>query len=260
MTEPIEGACVVCARRRPYRPLACEACRSRLRSWLRELPDLVAQLGTLGYVMRDARGVRRDEVGRAWPHWDPVANAFPPGPVPGHRGEPRVSGSQERGVPERLDLTARAFRGREGTVDVFGDQVGGPSVAGVLDAWVCWLVEHRGRRERLPGQTVTELVAWLLDRLDDTCDTFDAVDDLAGELRDLWLACYRALGLTEPRPEPCLGVPCRRVDCDQKALVRVPGSPYVECLSCGHLLTEREYQEWVKMVAAAARTTRESAS
>jgi hypothetical protein len=260
MTEPVvvEGACLVCLRRRPYRQQVCDACRSRLRWWLREIPDLIVQLLTLGYVVRDVRGVRRDDEGRIWPHWDPAAHALPPGPIPGKQSSPRVSGSMERGVPDRLDLTAPAYRDREGTTDGHADQLGGPSVAAVLDSWVRWWIQDRGRGERVPGESVTELVGWLDVRLDDACDSFDAISDFADELREVWISLHRANGLTEPRPEPCLGVPCR--SCDQKALLRVPGSPYIECGGCGGLYTEDEYHTWVRLVARSAIHDQETAS
>lgn len=56
-----------------------------------------------------------------------------------------------------------------------------------------------------------------------------------------------------PKPELCEGVPCKSIECDLKTLYRVPGSDYIECASCGNLLTEAEYQAWCKLLAADAR-------
>jgi hypothetical protein len=81
-----------------------------------------------------------------------------------------------------------------------------------------------------------------------------AIDEAAKEIGDLWHVLRRAAGLTMPRPEPCPGVPCKH--CDLCLLVRVPGSEYVECGGCSALLTEDEYRDWCKLLAAAARRNR----
>jgi hypothetical protein len=58
-----------------------------------------------------------------------------------------------------------------------------------------------------------------------------------------------AAGQTEPKPEPCEGVPCRR--CDLITLYRQPGGD-ITCINpdCQAILRDDEYREWVKQVAA----------
>jgi len=66
------------------------------------------------------------------------------------------------------------------------------------------------------------------------------------------------LGETRERPVELLGVPCRWEDCDMRALRRAdlpdgyePGgeAPWSVCAACGDVMTEAEYQAWVKRYA-----------
>lgn len=70
------------------------------------------------------------------------------------------------------------------------------------------------------------------------------------------------LGETRERPVELLGVPCRWEDCDMRVLRRAdlpdgyePGgdAPWSVCGACGDIMTEAEYQAWVKRCAQWAR-------
>jgi hypothetical protein len=128
-----------------------------------------------------------------------------------------------------------------------GDQSGEISAATILDGWCRMFAEER--RESVPTPRPADQSRWLLDRLDELFK-HPAVDECAKEIGDLWHVLRRACGLTMPKPEICQGIPCRSIECDLKTLVRLPGSAFIECTSCGNLLTEAEYQEWCRMVRA----------
>jgi hypothetical protein len=78
--EEPSGSCVTCQRRDPHRGLVCDADRPKLRSWLKEIPDLFDDL------------VAQDEP-------DPLAA----GPVKGQSTGGPVSGSKERKLPIDVD-------------------------------------------------------------------------------------------------------------------------------------------------------------
>jgi hypothetical protein len=75
--------------------------------------------------------------------------------------------------------------------------------------------------------------------------------DAGMEIFTLRYLCRAVLGETKARPEELLGVPCRREECDQRALRRaeLPSDPdtpawWSECSACGDRLTEDEYRDW----------------
>jgi hypothetical protein len=252
MTDEPSGTCTACQRRDPQFPPVCEVCRSRMPRMLGEIPELCALLVGLGFVERDGRYPRvcypddHDHAGELVPHLDRVANVFPAGPIAGRSSAPRVSGSRDRGAPARLDLLGPADL--RTVHDEHGDQVGHVSVASVLGSWAREWAEIRD--ELGPDPTVQALCRWMRDRIGWACDKHPAVDEFARELHDVHLTLRRANGLTEQQPEPCVGVPCRAVDCDLKTLYRIPGSIYIECASCGLLLTEDEYAAWLRLLTA----------
>jgi len=128
-----------------------------------------------------------------------------------------------------------------------GDQSGEISAATILDGWCRMFAEER--RESVPTPRPADQSKWLLDRLDELFK-HPAVDELAKEIGDLWHVLRRAAGLTMPKEELLIGVPCRSLDCEMKRLYRLPASEWVECFACGNLLTEAEYQEWVRLLRA----------
>jgi hypothetical protein len=275
------GSCIVCRRRDPMPELkpVCGPCRSRAALQLREIP-LLCELLAAGPRAQVAYGGLTDVRERVVELGDPEAIEglvldaaaaattaragthaarvllVDAGPVKGLSSAPRVAGSREAPVPVRLDEVdllgparvpslTHTYRGQ------LDDQVGTLSAATILDGWCRDWSETR--REHTPEPVVARQCSWLADRLDWAFAEHPAVDEFTAELGDLWAVLRRACGLTMPRPEPVQGVPCRSVECDLKTLVRVPGSVYVECSSCGGLMTEDELQAWCKLLLAATR-------
>jgi hypothetical protein len=269
-TEERQGSCVIQPCKRDPLPELVPVCgphRSRLRNQLREIPDLCAvnAAGARPELVRgNPRRVERADhlievdgrlaavfrTREEYP-WS-VASAA----VPGQSGAPRVAGSQEMPVPirvDRFDLLAPARRSSSATRDLAypeqdEDQVGHLSAATVLDGWCRDFAELR--RESTPTPVVTVQCRYLLDRLDWAFTDHEAVDELAQDVGDLWHVLRRTAGLMTPKREHCAGIPCKSIDCDLKTLWRLPGSDYIECESCGALLTEAEYQDWLKLLRA----------
>lgn len=272
MTEERTGSCAICQERDPLPDLepACGPCRSRGRNQLLEIPQLVDELAadpepsfTPGEERIEEHAdhlIELDEGPTAvvrveYRHLVEVAA----GAVPGQSGAPRVSASKEAPVPvnlDRLDLLTPARTRSSATKDLAypeqdDDQIGYLSVATTLDGWCRdWAGT---RRESVPAPIVAGQCRWLLDRWDWACDEHPAIDEFAAELADVWHALRRAAGLTMPKPELCVGIPCKSIECDLRTLYRVPGSDFIECASCGLLLTEDEYRAWCKLLAAAAK-------
>lgn len=166
--------CVVDLRRHALHPNVCDPCRSTTRIILRDIIDLYALLPA---------------------HLEPS------------RGQgQRVSGSRTAPVPPRLDIVDLTLPARQGSRGPFvrgqimgmpgppsadqdtpiweaDDQIGHLSTATMLDTSVRDWASIRG--EHLPNPTVTELVGWLINRLDWACDEHPAVDECVAEWRDL---------------------------------------------------------------------------
>jgi len=247
--------CVVCSD--PERPVepgwqVDHRCWFRMAGALRELPGLVLELASLGYVQRDRRRELRDlDTGRRWPHYDPIANALPSGPINGAKSAPRVSGSRAAPVPIRIDPTDLTAAARAGSTGVHisspwpADQIGWLSVATELDFWVGdWATE---RNEGRPSPQVPVLCSWLLDRLDWACQHHTALGEFATKLSGLYGALMSAVGGWAAKPETLI-TPCR--SCGMLALYReigpTPAYDRVACGACPSLLTEVEYAEWVR--------------
>lgn len=220
--EQPSGSCVTCFRRDPEYGYVCGPCRSKCRTWLLEIPDLFAQLTVEPLAVQGGGG----------------------------KGGP-VSGSRERQLPIRVDLWDLTHEGA-GEQLVGVDQVGHLPVWMTLETWMFDWADRRGRGEYGAGG-VQGMCQWLVERLDDACATHPAIDEFFHTIRQLRGAMRSQLGLGEPRRELCVGVPCRNDSCDLKTLYRIPDSLYIECDSCGHLLTEDEYQRWCKALVAALR-------
>lgn len=219
--EEPSGSCPTCFRRDPNTPLICDVDRSKLRSWLGDIPHLFAEL-----------------------------QALEPDGINGQSARGRVSGSKEKQLPIRvdpLDLTAPArFVWLDGE-----DQVGYVSVASTLDFWVRDWREARGGREGLPAPYVPALASWLLRRADDAMDSHPAIDEAWNDVRRIHGALRAQLGLDDPRPVHLVGVPCKR--CGQGTLWRVPESEYAsECAipDCRAVLKPGEYEAWTRERAA----------
>lgn len=250
--------CVICQEaERPVEPgwLVCSRDYWRLSSALRAIPDLVAEIQSLGYVQRDYRGSHGfaavDKAGARLPHFDQIAHALPAGPVNGRTTAPRVSGSNGRPLPIRIDPTDLTAPVRPGSLAVHAtgdwpaDQIGWLSVATELDFWAAdWAA---ARNERRPDPQVPVLCRWLGDRLDWACTDHTAVDEFAGKVSGLYGALMSAVGGWAARPETLI-TPCR--SCGMLALYReigpADGSDRVACGACPALLTESDYAEWVR--------------
>jgi hypothetical protein len=197
--------------------------------------------------------------------FNPLAGALPAGPVRGLSRQPRVSGSKEPPAPtslERIDLTLPARQASRvlfarGVMGVDDDQTGTLSVATILDTWVRDWRNTLWPDQRLPVPTVPELARWLRNRAQDAADKHPTVDEFAAEIKDLRYALRRQLGETaaQPETEPYKGVACKKCDL-RGVLMRRPGSEYVECGSCGLLLTEEELAEWTQRLAGYERSVR----
>jgi hypothetical protein len=235
--------CSVCPPGRdriPRRPAVCDACRSWLASVLDELP---------GYV--DELLVRQLDLDSA-PHRagvDLVADLMPAASIASKAKAPRITGSRERPAPLPLNIIDLTANARYNTVtDSFGDQTGEHAVLTILDTWVRELRQHRHKGEGLPLLSPRHLADWLLLRLDEACDTFESVADMAGEVRHLRGALRATLGLAGPDTDLKDGVYCPR--CDHQELYHQTGSQYIECGNCPALLTLDEFSQWVKLSSA----------
>lgn len=223
-------ACLICQRRHYERAHVCEPDRR----WLDELLGEIANLYT------------------------DLPYALSPSGNPGQR----VTGSRTPPLPLRvdiLDLTLPANQGARalyarGLLGLDEDQTGTLSVATVLDTWARDWLTYGTAWGRLPQPTVRALIGWLRVRTTWACDHHPAVDEFAGEMRELASALRRATGRTPLRPQPCEGVPCRR--CDLLTLVRLAdGSGDIECANpdCKLIMRADEYAQWTRLSAAALR-------
>lgn len=245
------GSCPTCFLREPRHPLICDADRSKLHSWLREIPELLAELDD----PQDAPPVERDlvkyppgheHVGQWVPHLDRLGDALPAGTVAGQMLTGPVSGSSEPRLPIRVNLVDLKAPARR--VYLLGeDQIGYESVASELDFWVRDWREARGGRERLPEPTVPELASWLERRTEDAADAHPAIDEMFGAIRRIRLALLGQLGKFDI-PDYKKGVPCPR--CDRLTLLRENGSDFISCGSCPQLLTPAEFDRWTGQEAA----------
>jgi len=255
--------CVVCQdESRPVEPgwLVDQRCYDRMANALMRIPDLVAEVASLGLVQRDHRRELRDvDTGRRWPHYDPIANMLPSGPINGASRTPRVSGGRAAPLPIRVDPTDLTAPARPGSLAVHAngrwpqDQIGWLSAATELDFWAAdWASE---RHESRPSPQVPVLCAWLFDRLDWAAQEHVALEEFAGKLSGLYGALVSAVGGWTAKPETLI-TPCR--SCGMLALYRevgpTPEYDRVACGACPSLLTESDYAEWVKELTERERT------
>jgi hypothetical protein len=67
---------------------------------------------------------------------------------------------------------------------------------------------------------------------------------------------FAAQELTDPKPEACPGVVCKR--CDYVTLFREPGDDWVVCKTCGLWYSAEDYQTWVGMKSAEQKVKQEA--
>ncbi|WP_326822022.1 hypothetical protein [Streptosporangium sp. NBC_01756] len=156
-------------------------------------------------------------------------------------GDP-VSGSREAAVPIRLDIFAMLSPAPEAVVDVYGDQIGPPSIPAVLASWAAVLIEER----RLAGPAdaeVATVAAWLLRHLEWAASQ-EWITEMMREIAHLRRSAH-GLVPWEVHVQELVG-PCP--SCDLRALLRVAGETYIECSNdpelggCGDLWTVEEYE------------------
>lgn len=164
-------------------------------------------------------------------------------------GEPEYVSVHVRGKARQI------LRGHDGRVlyALAGDQIGQQSAAAVLDSWIREWRDVRGQREHLPPATARSMLSWLAYRVAWACEHYGWIADFASEMRQLQRALRSACGETDPKPQVCEGVPCKRCDLVNVLYRTTDGSGFVECGNCARLLTTDEYHDWVRLVAAGAK-------
>lgn len=264
MDDEQTGSCPTCARRDPHEPLICRVCRSKLRSWLGDIPGLVEELQGLAAELAEpldhrpyvatmvemAEGTRKRVV-RSWREAtmraaDQVAYLLPAGAASSPTRTGPVSGSKEPRLPidvDHADLLGpvrmlMAERGRRGP-----DEDGFDSVASTLDFWVEDWRSDRQAGEGRPPATVPDLVRWLRDRLDDAMDHSPPIDEFFHDVRRLHSTLLVALCRFEV-PDYKRGIPCPR--CFMLTLVHHNGSAFIECGSCPAVLSFAEFDDHVR--------------
>jgi hypothetical protein len=263
MDDQTTGSCPTCGRRDPRTPQLCDVDRSKLRSWLFDIPTLHAELQerieersapsdlrvavtVTEWDVEAKRAVRVPAtVGRPA---DPTSYYLPSGASSSaSRGGP-VTGSKERRLPidtDAVDLTGQVRSAGVAVLDE--DAVGYESVASVLDFWVEDWRADRGAGERRPAATVPEIARWLLDRLDDACDDSPAIAEFFDAVRQLRGALQAKLGQVVV-PDYKRGIPCPQCQC--LTLVHHDGSDRIECASCPALLSFIEYDAHVRSLSS----------
>lgn len=236
----------------PERDLApvCGRDRRRLDLDLAALPGLHERLRNPDLSTGDERAmftIAWDRQGRrAW-------STMPAAAVSGRTNQPAVSGSPQRREPANLntvDLTAHVRgtnltdQGRQHPED----HIGRISVATLLDGWVqTWRDDVLFSGQHRPPARVDELARWLRDRVEQACSRLDpeVIVDFASEIRSVRGALHAALGETKAEPDVKVGVRCPQCD-DVSTLEQKPGEDWVECTSCGELVSPTDYTRLAK--------------
>lgn len=221
------GSCCCCRKRDPHQGYACGPCRSRLRSWLGEIPDLYSQL---------------------------LAEPLAPSGSPGKGGP--VSGSRDRPIPIRVDLFDLTHAGGW-PEQLTEDQVGHLPVWMTLETWARDWSTFRAMGEA-SDHTVPGLCRWMRERVDDMCDEHPGIDEAWRDVRALRGALQAQLGQVDV-PDYKKGVPCKNQQCAALTLVHHDGSDRIECESCPSLLTFEAYDDWVRLMAAAVKKMEKAA-
>ncbi len=274
---PRPGSCTVCLLLRPdadprlpHHPPVCDGDRELLDTWLGEINRLHAQLTEPEPAIVDKRqhdrwataylpGGHRHTWNKGPAYSDPLAPLGGVSPINSRPNSPRTSGSRERPMPIRADLHDLTSPARGVNLTGAGrqhpeDHVGELPAATILDGWVRSWRDTLHPSQGLPPASVPELTRWLRIRLDDACDRYPIIDEFADEIRDLRGKLRAQAGETDPKPERCEQVACKR--CDMEMMFRRPdGSGDVDCLNpaCNAVMRDTEYREWVATLLAQKR-------
>jgi hypothetical protein len=263
--------CRGCLPRLCSRGLVCNSDRTRLGAELADLGTLYAELvaqpdlvDRMPWMTRQRRPIPTTNPDRK-PPWawveesggEELARVLPMG-ITRVSHQARVSGTREQPAPVNLDHLDLAAASRPASRTLFArgalgldpDQIGTLSAATILDTIVRTWRDSLWPDQRLPVPTVPVMVDWLSKRLPDACDRYLAIDEYAEEIRDLRSAMRGVLGLNDSPPERCHGVQCR--SCDMMNTLYRDGT-LVQCRYCGLNYSERDYREWVALLAAQAR-------
>jgi hypothetical protein len=263
------GGCTTCpvlrpdsTPRDPHTPPVCDGDRRLLNRWLGEIADLHADLSQPEEPVIDQRRSERwtrDHKNRLRNRgimWnDPLAPLGGVSPINSRSKQPSVTGSRERPIPINtsvVDLTAVRRAHNLTSRAPADDQIGHLPVATVLDEWARDIRDQALPDHHLPEPAVDQQIMWLRVRLDIICDRHPDVAGFAESIRVLRGALRVAAGQTDPQPERCDGVPCKR--CDLLTLFRQADGD-VHCITpdCQAVLRDEEYQEWVATLAAELR-------
>jgi hypothetical protein len=170
--------------------------------------------------------------------------------LPGTKIGDRITGSRER--PLGINVDVLSFIGAPGNPDHPDrfdnrDQVGPPPMLDTLTSWSRVIAEERP--VTVPGPTITTTVTFL-SRHHDWARKQLWADDYGEEIRRAAHHARMLCQLYPARPVVKAGVPCRNPDCDGLGLFVAPGSDWVECPTCGLLLSQAEYADWVTRLVA----------
>jgi hypothetical protein len=206
--------CVVCLHRPVESGSVCPPCTTTIDTTLTDIAELTAQL--------------------------------PAALVPGQTRAEHVSGTPEPPLPLQLApldllMPPRVLRLSEAGSAARDDQTGDLSVASTLDTWVRdW--QSYLYRERLPRPTVPRLVCWLRDRLGWAVLNHPAMDDFAGEMRELRARLRTVVGQRSERcyvglcPVDINGSPCGAT---------LSADPFLDIIECRRCLTRWDRQQWL---------------
>lgn len=157
-------------------------------------------------------------------------------------GAEHVSGSKERPIHAREKYSF--------AID---------DIDGILDSWALVVREDRHLATVRPAQQGRRITVWtrlLLVQFDWLTAEHAGAEEFGLEVGRVHRHASRLTHSDEVRAERCDGVACPR--CDYMALEREidwqgRATGYIACRSCGSLLSEDEYDRWLKMVAAPLR-------
>lgn len=203
------NSCTIC--RRAHRGpgdahrTACDRCEHRIRGWLHEIPRQLPLLE--------------------------ASLALDGGPAQG-----RSAGRAHAPLPVRGDVLNLIGPAAPGPVaDHRGDQSGALPILAQVYAWAEQIAADRGR-DIPPFRPRADYTRYIAAHLPYAC-TQDWITDLHAELGEV-IRTVRDITRTEPRRRD-KDAPCP--SCSAFALIEEDWQPYIDCTTCGLLLTHDEY-------------------